>query len=560
MTQSSSVQAHATTRNALIELFIDLILRNFATTLLTSSKIFQISGPYLGVEIESDDCRDIFDHKIILSEGSSTHPHPIAIWGQTTCYKGHLTAIREPNKTYEIRETLIEALGLRRVLQSKGEHFLTVHFTIGPSSYTYQWFEDLKAACFDFSIYIPHPPSGPSLYDILTELASNCVSDFDIQESFRKGITSNSNLADTVLSVVNRLVEWFTSKNRQNEAADTQAGLLQGLREERLSIAQRLIEVGNTIGTGIKSQAIQLLEGENSTDQILKKTVTRLTSSNPFLGHAIEVQSRWHEWIGQFAPYKLAIKDLSRYLKSLWSADLPDALVLRRLLLRMHSNDSSFYPADLSVKGLTEHNLYSGNHTEEQVEQVIELLLKRYLSSDFNTCDSLFARIRDFGSQVLKVSQRQESANGTNLKPSFYYIEEFLKPEFNLRKFNEVSLDPPIGYHADFTRSRVEPYENLKVVSVPATKRPIAILKAKYFRQQEFARRAKEEAFVGLTLLHRFHNGHFVRKYSNLPLVMFIDCEPDCRAHSHSLIRLITVGWTVFFSPNEMKSYFMELV
>ncbi|MNE69371.1 hypothetical protein D3C80_1650910 [compost metagenome] len=77
------------------------------------------------------------------------------------------------------------------------------------------------------------------------------------------------------------------------------------------------------------------------------------------------------------------------------------------------------------------------------------------------------------------------------------------------------------------------------------------MLKAKFFREQEFARRCKEEAFVGLTITNRLNGNDFVNRLT-FPLIMFIDMPSECTPTEYSLNRLIDFGWEIAFSPDEL--------
>jgi hypothetical protein len=160
----------------------------------------------------------------------------------------------------------------------------------------------------------------------------------------------------------------------------------------------------------------------------------------------------------------------------------------------------------------------------------------------------------DRGLQLLRASRKFEALNGTNLKPSFYYIEECLSADFDIVTFRQTLLPLPIAYHASFSETGAEPYENMKVVQKKDTRQPIAILKAKFFRRQEFPRRAKEEAYVGFTSKYALQGGAFVARYPNLPLVMFVDMA-DIEPPDYAVRRLTTAGWEVFFSVDDLLDF-----
>ena len=126
-------QRTATKRNAQAEQVSHFILKYFAQNLLDSNLITEYS---VGTQeqFNSEISRDRWDHtlKIQLSEEKS-----VEIWGQTTCYKGHIDGATESNKTYEVRETLTEALSLVAA-KSPENDFRTIHITFGdPITFTH---------------------------------------------------------------------------------------------------------------------------------------------------------------------------------------------------------------------------------------------------------------------------------------------------------------------------------------------------------------------------------------------------------------------------------------
>lgn len=137
MSSQRSVQAYATTRNRNVEVLIDFILQTFVLRLHRAGALEAAAEPVLQKRFQRDDCSDIFDHYVDLamSAPAGDHAGRLQLWGQTTSYKGHTGGTRESNKTYEIRETLVEALGLRRWLQEERAQFRTIHFTVGPADY-----------------------------------------------------------------------------------------------------------------------------------------------------------------------------------------------------------------------------------------------------------------------------------------------------------------------------------------------------------------------------------------------------------------------------------------
>ncbi len=158
---SKSIQLHATLRNEYVEIFVDFAIRKALEMLKEKGVIKEVVLPERHKIFKAIDASDVFDHffKIKFSSGGE-----VEYWGQTTCYKGNDLGIPEANKTYEIRETLIEALTLRRHLLAEDKKFRTFHFTFGPSDYTYGWFAGAKENTFDWSFYSTDLASNQDIF------------------------------------------------------------------------------------------------------------------------------------------------------------------------------------------------------------------------------------------------------------------------------------------------------------------------------------------------------------------------------------------------------------
>jgi hypothetical protein len=155
MPSHMSVQNYATRRNKEAEVLASFILAEFGRQIYERG--FTVEAPLIQPQKQftRDDCQDVFDHfaEIKLARPVGGHSGTLHIWAQTTCYKGNSEGHPEANKSYEIRETLIEALGLRRWLISDGIFFRTIHMTFGPASYSYGWIKTAKDKAFDLSLY-----------------------------------------------------------------------------------------------------------------------------------------------------------------------------------------------------------------------------------------------------------------------------------------------------------------------------------------------------------------------------------------------------------------------
>lgn len=73
--------------------------------------------------------------------------------------------------------------------------------------------------------------------------------------------------------------------------------------------------------------------------------------------------------------------------------------------------------------------------------------------------------------------------NGTSLKPSFFYLEEYLLPTYKLPSFEEAGLPSPTAYYANFADNLiVKGYDNLKVIYNTEIKSNVSIVNGKFFR------------------------------------------------------------------------------
>lgn len=557
MPSSTSVQAFATQRNGQVELFIDFLLNRFLESLAKQGKISAYSLPELQKRFSSDDCSDVFDHYFEMTPTGSSSP--IQIWGQTTCYKGNELGTAESNKTYEIRETLIEALGLRRWLTANSLPFKTIHFTVGSTDYTYPWFMAAKNSAFDLSIYSGNQVGDNDIFAAIKNALHGVTTEFEALDRLGSAVESNGGLNTVFEKMLANLMVWFNDKMPASATADAQAELLTKLKNERQSILEKSLSASLLGGENIKGRALDLLQGKDDNDQILLLTLQQILAGKPFLKVAMQALENWNSWTKKFIP-KPVSPSLRDYLKKLWAVDDECSLILRRLLIRMHVGDAVQYPADLYIQGISEHNLYSGHHQTTQVEQIVEKIYKRYCVLCIDGSEHLYELLTSSGGKkLLKESLRLESYNGAALKPSFLYIENALQQDFKFESFNDTALPPPTAYHAKFTEARVDPYNNMKVIVRRADQKPIAIIKAKYFRKQEFPRRAKEESYVGLTTKYDYDSGKFFERYPGIPLIMFVDMDVSLKPPPHAVTRLVTAGWDVFFSIEDLRKHLTHL-
>ena len=558
-----NAQKIATKRNALAEMLVDFILQKFAEKLYIEGLITENVEPETQVDFIRDDCSDCFDHFLVLKL-SHTAPYQnrtLELWGQTTCYKGNPSGKPESNKTYEIRETLAEALTLRKWLKRENKFFRTFHFTLGPANYTYGWFKTAKENAFDLSLY-PTTENGVDIFDLILSLADGIT----YQYEFTEKLESIMEDADSVLyryinNAIQSLYEYFIQGIPVCEMADLQAELLQSIDEHTAEICSNCIDESHNSGMNIKGRAVSLLSGCEIDDPVLMATLQRLLNNNPFLDEALTALSDWDNWANEAFNIPEINENLHSYISALWSNSTTKKYVIRRLLIRSYTNHGINYIQDLDIDGLDEHNLYSGTPSDEQLARITDYLMPLYITNGFNTTGKLCGVLSGHSAKnIVNSSLKFEGINGTNLKPSFYYLEEFLKPEYDLRSFSETSLQSPIAYYNSFAPDlTVKPYDNLKVICHHDSNRVIAIVKGKFFRKQEFPRRAKEEAYVGITTKYDLVGDDFKLAYPGLPLIMFIDMQDNWTPPAFALRRLINYGWHPFFELEKLKRFLDSL-
>lgn len=542
------VQTFATERNSQVEFFVHFILAEFFLDLEKRSELKDVkltSQKAYSAEIASD----VWDHFISAKQPNG---RALEIWCQTTCYKGNGSGTPEANKTYEVRETLVEGLSIRQYFKSDPKKDCrSIHFTVGDSRYTYQWFLDLKAAAYDKSIYIGRPK-----YDIFSDISaslSGMLTEQNKIASLRKLAAGNTELGIHIKQATNELKNWWKdAQHGESTLANEQWQLIQSEFQRSSKMWPDLSKIRGQDIKGRTNAAI-FSEEMDTADPLIAKTAAKLLSKNPFLSSAISVLSTWDAFIKSLTATAHNSSRLDEFLTELWIQPLPERLVIRRILVRIHSMESVSYVQDRDVEGITEHNIYSGDHLPSQVKKICQQILLSLTSANIRTSDDLLNAIKSRGKQLLNQARWFEAKNGTELKPSFDYVELALEQAgFRVTTPSAAGLRA-IGYHSEISNETVRPYTNLKAVKNSSGK-TICFIKAKFFRSQEFPRRCKEEAFVGLTLKYSYVSGKFQNRLS-VPLIMFLDMAPDCIPPSHAVKRLISFGWHAVFSTDDLINF-----
>ncbi len=440
-THWAAVQKLATERNGRVEIMVDFILREFSNQLYEAGHLTHFSEPQLQKVFVQDDCNDRFDHYLVLDltkpVGGLTGVVPI--WGQTTCYKGNEVGATESDKTYEIRETLVEALGLRRWLREEGNPFRTVHFTVGPAQYTYSWFETAKKCAFDFSIYPDQALIPDAIFLELEQLVSDTL---HIHDRLREAAgTPESQVGRFINSTLQRLHHWFAEGLPNNTIADQQADLLSHIRQKQSRALTRALSDPLDDIPNIKRRAGDLLAGGDTDDIFLIRTLERLTDKKPFLRLAIDALANWNTWsVSNFA-IPAGCQELTDYIHHLWCTPDKSRLINRRLLRRIHSDEGVRYAQDTGIPGVTEHTLYHEDHTLQQTQELVKQVTSACLKAGIRTPEELFSRLTGRpGQQLLKASLAYESKNGTTMTPSFFYLEEALAEYYDFVPFARAVL------------------------------------------------------------------------------------------------------------------------
>lgn len=552
-----TAQKTAIKRNALAEILIDFCLQKFSEKLYEDKIACTMPVVERQKTFTRNDCSEVYDHYISFSCRIKDQVLPFEIWGQTTCYKGNDTGAPESNKTYEIRETITEALSLRKWLIKENKNFRTIHITLGPSNYTYGWFKTAKASAFDCSLY--PAIEGLDIFEKLSIIGADKEFEFEIYEDLENAFQNQTLLGLFVKQLVSELIDWFNSECSCSLLANKQVELL--MQHEQVSDATKYVDSSKNSGADIKGKVAEFLEGGDDIDPFLVNTLKRVNVSNPFLPVAAEAIANWDKWVEDNIACS-TVTQLAPYLSYLWGKQDKSRLIIRRLLMRLYTTASINYVQDVNIPGITEHNLYNGLHKSEQIEQMVAYLLPRYEENGVKTSIQLFNLFKsDRARYLINAARKFEKINGTSIKPSFIYIEEALLKDFLLVPFSKTDLPAPIAYYFSFANDTVKPYDNLKVVISKKTNKPIAIIKAKFFRKPEFPRRVKEEAYLGLTLMYNYdlENDRFYKKYGNLPLLMFVDMQKNYTPPEFSIRRLLNYGWLPFFNISDLHLFLTGL-
>lgn len=538
-------QVGATKRNSQAEIFVDHLLKMYCEQ-MSEQKAITDYDVITQAAYKSDISSDVWDHKVTFHD--TALDKDVELWCQTTCYKGHGDVKkREPNKSYEVKETLVEAISIRKLIDQKDKIVRTIHFTVGDVNYTYGWFKSLKEKSFDLSIYLD--TETVNIFEILNESIGSMKIEFQIRNALSSMMRNNKEINAVVSSALTSIQEWHIDDSLPiQDIAQAQWNIVKN--NSLATPIDNIIKNAENSGFDVKKQASEAIHRGYSDDSVIEETVENLLSKKPALKKLYYVKNNWEDYCSKVNAFSQSAPDLRSFVKELWSnSDLKE--VYRRLLLRVHTNQGVDYIQDIDVDGISEHNLYTGKHTALQVDQLVDYIAANFLNEGISTVQDLCSCMTEaYAKNMVRACLWFEARNGTALKPSFEYICIKLR---NLGYTIEKprSLDNLLtGYHSKLTHETVKPYQNFMGV-FNSDEELVALIKGKFFSRAEFPRRCKEESFTGLTMQNDFTD-NILKKRHNLPIIMFIDMLEDYTPPEFSLKRLSYFGWTIAFNESEI--------
>ena len=542
-------QRTATKRNAQAEQVSNYLFERFAQSLLKKKKISNYSIA-MQEQFNSDLTRDRWDHTLRIH---NLNDDVIEIWGQTTCYKGHTDGGTESNKTYEVRETLTEAICLKTA-KPENPKFRTVHITFGDPDYVYSWFKPMKELTFDHSLYFD---DSQDVFTLIDNSIGESKTEVQIRRLLDAEVNKSSTLGELLEHNCQRLEAWFTKETlKPSELSKAQADLVKA----GIPTTPEFNDLMKyAVGDNIKKKAVDVIisVSQKSEDPLVQEVVDDLLIKKPFLSTANKQTQAWDGFIKKLElSVKKATSDLE-FLTILWN--LSDQSIIestRRILLRIHSEETTDYVQDLGIVGITEHNLYGGSHSPEQARKIARIILKNLSQNSIPTSE-LMSMIAKNGKAILRNQIYFEAKNGTSSTSSFDFIQKaVINENYKIVSATQAGLDLK-GYHSELTASNVRPYTNFKVVQNSKGK-SLCILKGKFFSVKEFDRRCKEEGFVGLSLEYKWDGNKFNKRFS-IPTIMCIDMESDFTPPEFAVRKLVAMGWLVAFGPNHLIEILKKL-
>jgi hypothetical protein len=505
----------------------------------------------------------------------------IALIGQTTCYKERGVSGGEPNKTYEMRETLMEFLLVHVNLMFgecdlKTQNIRFFHVMFGDPSYSYSYFHRIRSKCYDLNVVF-HPPEGverlyTALESVLPErlLGDQTCALAALDEAIKSKKAPIVNQA--VSTIKDSFAKYFEADFPQSYEGRIQAEAIRNLAEERNSKALTVSE-NLVAGIGIKQLYLEAARGAvESKGSDIKKVVDVVFEKRKFLPEAKKALGdeprHWAKYVVEVMKIS-GVNDrdsLKRALRNLWDTnDVGRRELVRRVLIKLPgavSGRGTAYPQDIPIKGVTEHNLYGKVFDEHTTDKLIEYLLAKFKDAKVKSCQDLRTALQSFGRPLVKSSFDYDVENGTVIRPVQYYvIQRLAENGYSIGKQKEILGSTIKGYHEKLFDIDIGPFNSIEVIS-DEEKQPVTLFKAKYFRSQEFDRRVKEEGFISFTSafeVTRQSDKLVLRRRSQLPFVMFIDMDRGWTPEPEPIKQLIRMGWDVFFRINDLLDFLKSL-
>lgn len=516
-----------------------------------------------------------FDH-VVKDTGRT-----LALIGQTTCYKERGISGAEPNKTYEMRETLMEFLLVHVNLmfgesKLKADEIRFFHVMFGDPTYSYSYFHKIRSKCYDLNIVL-HPPQGvQELYRALEEaLPTGVLNDQKrALDALESAVASKKTpmINEAILTIKNEFSEYSRMNFPQSHLGRIQADAIRDLASERNAKAVRISE-NLSPGIGIKKRYLEAAKGAiDSNGNDIKIVVERIFKKRSFLPEAKRALengiSNWNTYV-----HSILIQDssdreksLEATLQDLWNIS-PEGKrgLIRRVLVKLPgamSGEGTAYPQDIPVKGVTEHNLYMKIFDRATTLKLVSYMLCKFKEANVTKVEDLRKGIYSFGRSIIKNSFDYDIENGTVIRPVFYYVVQALEQSgYRVKKQKDVFGSTIKGYHEKLFDVDIGAFTSIEVIC-RETGEPLALFKAKYFRRPEFDRRVKEEAFVSFTSafeVRKEGDTLLLKRRQELPYVMFVDIDPEWTPAPESVKQLVRMGWNVFFRIPDLLDFLSSL-
>ncbi|MCE5298632.1 MAG: hypothetical protein LLF84_06790 [Methanoregulaceae archaeon] len=495
----------------------------------------------------------------------------ITLYGQTTCYKERGTDGGEPNKTYEMRETLMEYLLV--FLQGLKENHLDFndirffHVVVGDPTYSYSYFNDLRKIFYDLNVVANFEGGVQNFYDELEVLLPDSVmSDEDACYSIldRSYHSANPTLTKSaIVHISQKFNQYFSEKLPQGKI---------GIFREALNILakSRLPEIAahfykNLAGAGIKEKYIRAAKDDASEDKRIEYVVKKIFTLRPFLPEAKKAlrggSTGWNNYVNTLFDHIPENADLSLAIEILWNPKSPgEREISRRLLIKIPgiiSESEILYPQDIPIKGVTEHNLYGGDFDSKKIE-IFQFIQKKFERAGIVTSKQLKESFVKFGRSPIKDGFEYDLQNGTVIRPTLYYLDYVLTQNGFTILTSKQALGTTIkGFHVDLFEINAGSFNSIGVIQ--KSNKSLALFKAKFFRPQEFDRRVKEEGFISFTSYFRIKEGKLILQFETLPRIMFIDTVEGWKPDRIALEQLYLMGWDIFFDIDELIQYLEKI-